>query len=86
MKILYSPRFIKAYKKLSNEIKDKFEEKENLIIEDIFNSKLKTHKLNGELSNYWSFSIDYKIRVIFTFQDANTIRLEVVGGHDIYCA
>jgi toxin HigB-1 len=84
MKILYSPKFGRQYKKLSSEIKDKFEEREPILRANPFDNRLKTHKLNGDLADCWSFSIDYKIRVVFIFRDANTISLEFVGDHDIY--
>jgi proteic killer suppression protein len=84
MKILYSPKFIRQYKKLSSEIKDRFEAKEGVLRANPFDNRLKTHKLNGDLKDYWAFSIDYEIRVIFLFIDSNTIRLELVGDHDIY--
>ena len=29
--------------------------------------RLKTHKLSGKLSELWSFSVDYDLRVIFHF-------------------
>jgi mRNA-degrading endonuclease YafQ of YafQ-DinJ toxin-antitoxin module len=84
MEILYSPKFSRQYKKLTREIKEKFEEKEIIFRSNPFDSSLKTHKLNGELKDYWSFSINYEIRVIFIFHDADTIRLELIGDHDIY--
>ena len=84
MKILYSPKFIRQYKKFSSEIKDKVEAKEDIFRANPFDNRLKTHKLNGELNDYWSFSVDYNVRIIFIFQDTDTIRLELIGGHDIY--
>jgi proteic killer suppression protein len=84
MEISYSPKFARQYKKLSREIKDKAKEKEALFRINPFDNKLKTHKLNGEFKDYWSFSVDYEIRIIFRFLDANTVRFLFVGDHDIY--
>jgi addiction module RelE/StbE family toxin len=84
MKILYSPKFIRQYKKLSSETKDKVEGKEDIFRANPFDNRLKTHKLNGELKDYWSFSVDYDVRIIFIFQDTDTVRLELIGDHDIY--
>ena len=85
MKILYSRKFAKEYKKLSNHVKDLAEEKEKIFRKDPFDSKLRTHKLSGKLKNFWAFSIDRKNRIIFDFDDEKNVRFYSVGGHDIYC-
>lgn len=84
MKILYLPKFKREYKKLPYKIKYLAEEKENIFHRNPFDSRLKTHKLSGPLKEFWSFSIDYKYRVIFDFVDNNTVRFYSVGSHDIY--
>jgi mRNA-degrading endonuclease YafQ of YafQ-DinJ toxin-antitoxin module len=84
MKILYSVKFLKLYNKLSNEIKDRVEEKESLIIENIFDSSLKTHKLHGNKKDFWAISVDYKIRILFKFEGDNTVKFYYIGDHDIY--
>jgi mRNA-degrading endonuclease RelE of RelBE toxin-antitoxin system len=50
MKILYKPRFLKAFNKLSPSLQDEIEEKINLFKEDQFHSFLKTHKLKGVMN------------------------------------
>lgn len=84
MIIIHSPRFIRQYKKLSLEVVERFEGKEDILRTDPFNQSLKTHKLHGELSEFWAFSVDYRIRVIFEFQDQNTIIFHDIGDHDVY--
>ena len=84
MKIIYIEKFRKEYKKLPDKIKDIAEKKERVFRKNPFNSQLKTHKLHGELSEFWSFSINYQYRIIFDFADENTIRFYSVGRHDIY--
>lgn len=84
MKIIYTPKFIRAYKKLPDNIKDKVEEKEIVFKEDPFHPSLKTHKLNGDLEDFWSFSVDSKNRVIFEISKNNTFYFHMVGDHDIY--
>jgi mRNA-degrading endonuclease YafQ of YafQ-DinJ toxin-antitoxin module len=84
MIIAYSPRFFKVYKKLSLEIKKKVEERECVFKMDPFDPSLKTHKLNGEFSDLWAFSVDYKTRIIFEFENQKTARFHVIGSHDIY--
>lgn len=65
MKIIYSSKFAREYKKLSNDIKDKAEIKEIIFKKNLFDDRLKTHKLNGKFEEFWSFSVDYKYRIIF---------------------
>ena len=83
MKILFSARFKRHYKKLSSEVKLKAEQREVIFRADPFNSQLNTHKLHGILKNQWSFSIDSRYRVLFEFDDSDVIFLDI-GDHDLY--
>ncbi len=84
MDIFYTPKFLRVYKKLLDEIKDKVESKEKLIKNDLFNKALKTHKLHGDFEGFYAFSIDYKIRIIFELSENNTAIFHDIGSHDIY--
>jgi len=84
MKIIYSPKFRREYKKLSLEAKLLAEEREQTFRKNPFDSSLKTHKLGGRLKNFWAFSIDYKYRIIFEFAENNTVYFHSVGDHDVY--
>lgn len=84
MKIYYSTKFGKEYKKLPKKIKLAAEKKESLFREDPFSPQLKTHKLTGKLKYYWSFSIDYQYRIIFEFADKDIIWFHSIGTHAIY--
>ncbi|HZJ18666.1 MAG TPA: type II toxin-antitoxin system mRNA interferase toxin, RelE/StbE family [Patescibacteria group bacterium] len=84
MKIYYSSKFAKEYKKLPNKIKLEAEKKEKTFRKDPFDPKLKAHKLSGKLKEYYSFSIDYQYRIIFEFASKNIIWFHSVGTHQIY--
>ena len=84
MKILYTSKFRTSYKKLPSSIKNEAEEKEKLFRKDPFDPILKTHKLTGKFKGFWSFSIDFKHRIIFELVDAQTIWFHSVGTHQIY--
>lgn len=84
MEIFYTSKFLRAYKKLPNEIKDKLEEKEKIIINDVFDKSLKTHKLHGDFDGFYSLSIDYKNRIIFELGDSKIVVFHDIGDHDIY--
>ena len=55
MKILYSSKFEKEYKKLPLKIKLLAEKKEEKFRKNIFDKSLKEHKLTGKLQDYYSF-------------------------------
>lgn len=85
MEIIYSPKFAREYKKMSDNVKDIAEEQEKIFRQNPFNPQLKTHKLKGKLSGFLSFSIGYKYRIIFEFsKNKNTVYFHSVGDHDIY--
>ncbi len=84
MRIIYSPKFAREYKKLPKKVKTLAERKEILFRQNPFNPTLETHKLHGRLKDFWSFSVGFKFRVIFEFGDKETIYFHAVGDHEIY--
>lgn len=84
MKIIYTSKFIREYKKLPQEIKLLAENKEEIFRKNPFNSVLQTHKLHGRFEDFWSFSVDFKYRIIFEFGNNNTIYFHSVGDHSVY--
>ncbi|MGI8966968.1 MAG: type II toxin-antitoxin system RelE/ParE family toxin [Limisphaerales bacterium] len=57
----------------------------NLLSEDAFSPKLKTHKLKGKLERSWACSAGYDLRIVFQFvshENSDAILLERVGTHD----
>ncbi len=66
--IAYSPAFARAYKKqIKNQATTQqlFTEKVDLFLQDPYHPQLRTHKLKGVLKDFYSFSIDYDLRIIF---------------------
>ena len=84
MKIYYSSKFEREYKKLPKEIKKLAEKKEVIFRKNPFDPQLNTHKLHGRFKEYWVFSIDDKNRIIFEFAEKNIIWFHSVGDHSIY--
>ena len=85
MKIIYSPKFEKKYKKLPANIKNIAIKQEALFRKNPFNSKLKTHKLKGKLKEFLSFSVDHRYRIIFEFtKNREMAYFHSIGNHDIY--
>jgi addiction module RelE/StbE family toxin len=84
MKIIYSTKFAREYKKVPLKIKKLAEKKEQIFRKEPFEPSLKTHKLTGKLKEYYSFSIDYQYRIIFEFAEKEVIWFHSVGTHEIY--
>ena len=85
MEIVYSSKFAREYKNLPRHAKEIAEEHEKLFRRNPFDSKLRTHKLKGKLSGFFSFSIGYQHRIIFEFaKNRKTVYFHSVGDHDIY--
>ncbi len=82
--IAFSPKFLKTAKKLKPNLKEEIIERVDLLKNEENHHKLKVHKLNGKLKGRYSFSVDYKNRIVFTYLDANTIYLHNFGSHDVY--
>lgn len=84
MIVIYSTKFYREYKRIPTNIKKQAEKMETIFRLNPFNPILKTHKLTGNLKDFWSFSVDYKNRIIFEFISENTVCFHSIGSHDIY--
>jgi len=79
----FSKSFQKAFKKRiqNTSSEERFYEKLEIFINDPYAQTLRTHKLSGNLKPYWSFSVEYDIRVIFDFIDENKVLFVDIGTH-----
>jgi addiction module RelE/StbE family toxin len=84
VRIYYSSKFAKEYKRLPKNIKLLAEKKELIFRANQYESQLKTHKLQGRLKSFWAFSINREYRIIFEFKDNNTVWFHSIGTHAIY--
>ncbi|MBU3969065.1 type II toxin-antitoxin system mRNA interferase toxin, RelE/StbE family [Patescibacteria group bacterium] len=84
MKIYYTPRFSRKFKKLPEKVKNEAVKREKIFRKNPFEQKIETHKLHGDLKEFWSFSINHKYRIIFDFENDNKVVFYDVGKHDIY--
>lgn len=84
IKLIYAPVFVKQLKNLELSLQDEVLEKI-----DVFKNKdnhkiLKVHKLHGKFTDRFSFSVNYKTRIIFKYLTKDEIALLFVGDHDLY--
>lgn len=84
MNIVYTPIFIRQYKCLPTDLKEEVHEKIERFKKNPLDRSLKVHKLKGRLKGYWSFSVNYRFRIVFQLDDKKTAALLRVGDHDIY--
>ncbi len=79
-----SKKFKHSFKKLPENVRYQFVQKRLIFYKNPFSKTLRTHKLKGQLRDYWSFSITYSHRVIFKFVNKNKIVFYDIGNHRIY--
>jgi addiction module RelE/StbE family toxin len=84
-KIYFSETFKKSYKKLVRKNPDvAFDILEKLIKFHLnpFEPSLKSHKLKGFLSEFYAFSVQTDLRIVFRFDDVGNILVVDIGSHD----
>lgn len=78
----FEKRFAKYKGKLTESERQRLKQRLAIFKEDVFDKRLKTHKLKGELSAYHAFSISHSDRLVFQiFPDGGVYFIDV-GGHD----
>ena len=85
LNVVYTKSFLKQYSKLNLSLKIKTKKAIKQFQINPKDKTLKPHKLTGRLMNFYSFSVDYKYRIVFEINKKNNqIILLKVGGHEIY--
>lgn len=84
MQVSYSPKFLRKLKSLEHGLQEEVIEK----IESLKNpgnyKSLKVHKLHGYFKNCYSFSVNYKTRIVFEYVSKEEIVLLAIGDHDVH--
>ena len=81
MRIVTSPRFERRARKLKAPHDRLLRAALRRFAADPLNPLLRTHKLKGDLEDYWAFAVDDDPRVLFKW-DRETFTLVDLGGHD----
>jgi len=84
MEIEYKPTFIRQYACFGDPLKEEIKEKIELFKNEKNHKQLKAQKLRGKLSRYYSFSVNYKYRIVFVYQPKSRAALLAIGDHDVY--
>ena len=80
---VFEKRWHKYLKGLTDKQKDRLKERLALFKEDAFDKRLKTHRLKGNLKEYYAFSISYSDRIVFRILENETVYFIEIGCHDI---
>ena len=84
MEITYKPSFVKSFKKLEMSLQEEAFEKIELFKHKDNHKQLKVHKLQGRLKDYYSFSVNYKYRIVFSYTTDAVADFKEIGSHDVY--
>ncbi len=74
-------KIVKKHPKVADDVRNTLE----LLAQDAFHPRLRTHKLKGKLEGSWACSVGYDLRIIFRFvqyEGSEAILLETVGTHE----
>lgn len=82
--ISVTPQFKKMFSKLENSLQDEALEKIDTFKSPDNHQQLKVHKLHGKYQDCHSFSVNYKIRIVFQYLSSTEIVLTAIGDHSIY--
>lgn len=82
--LVYTPLFIRQFNKLEKDLQEEVLEKLNLFKDTTNHKYLKVHKLHGKLNSEYSFSVNYRYRIIFEYASKKSVDILAIGDHDIY--
>lgn len=84
LSISFKASFLRKINKLDKTLQEEVIEKID-VFKDIRNHKiLKVHKLHGPLTGAYSFSVNYKVRIVFEYVSKTEVALLSIGDHDVY--
>lgn len=84
MIISYKPSFVREFKKLPIELQEEVLDKIALFKNVENHKKLRVHKLKGKLSKFYSFSVTYSHRIVFSYESKEEIVFLAIGDHSVY--
>jgi len=85
MDIAFAPQFRRQFKKLPKKLQTEAIEKIELFGDIKQHEKLHVHKLTGRMEGRWSFSINYRYRIVFMWEyKKESAILLAIGDHSIY--
>jgi len=84
MQLQYAPKFLKQLKKLEPALQKEVLAKIELFKDRKNHKMLEVHKLKGRLTGSYSFSVNYKYRIVFDYISRDETALLAMGDHYVY--
>ena len=85
MDVAFTPQFRRQFRKLPKKLQEEILEKIDLFSDISSHESLHVHKLKGKIEGRWSFSVNYRYRIVFTWETQNkSAILLAVGDHAVY--
>lgn len=84
MDVFYTPQFVRQLHKLDRGLQNEAIEKIALFRDVSNHQVLSVHKLHGPLAGRFSFSVNYKCRILFRYLSKTDVALLVIGDHEVY--
>jgi addiction module RelE/StbE family toxin len=88
MRIIYATpifkRMSRDFLEQHQSLRKRWEKTIKILEKDVFNSRLKTHKLHGQMKNLYACRISYDYRIIFSFDNISVTLLGIGSHNEIY--
>lgn len=84
MEVSYTKAFFKRLNKHGEDFQHAVLEKIEEFKDPKNHEQLRVHKLHGKFSKFYSFSVNYKTRIVFEYVSKTEVALLSIGDHDIY--
>ncbi len=85
MEVSFTPQFRRLFRKLPSALQDEALDKIEQFKDVDKHPYLKVHKLKGRLADRFSFSVNYRYRILFQWEKQNvSALLTSIGDHKIY--
>ena len=84
LEINYKATFVRSFDEMEISLQEEILEKIELFRDKNNHNKLKVHKLHGALKDCYSFSVNYKIRIVFQYLSKKEVAILAVGDHEVY--
>lgn len=84
IQVNYKQTFIKQFDEFESDLQIETIEKIELFKNLQNHEQLKVHKLHGKMKGKYSFSVNYRFRIIFLYISKKEVALLAVGDHEIY--
>lgn len=85
MQVSLSPRFRRRFRKLPLALREEAYEKLLQFEYPENHASLRVHKLKGKFDGAWSFSVNYRYRIVFEWEKKGESAVALtIGDHTVY--